>query len=573
MNLMDLFIKIGVKDEASGPIGKLSKSIGNGLKTAAKIGITAVGAAGTAIGALVTQSVKAYGEYEQLVGGAQKIFDQMDYSKIADDAANAWSTMNLSASQYLSMMNSVGATFAATMGDEKGYETAKRGMQAIADYASGTGRNVEELNQKFALITRSSSSYQSIADQFSGILPATSKDFLAQAQAAGYLSTKYKELTKVPINEYQEAVALMLEKGVDDLNLTGNTAEETARTITGSLAGMKAAWANLITGLGDPNADLNKLFDDLLENAENFLNNVKPVVKRAIKGMAKFVKDIVPDLAKELPGLITELLPDLLPAAIELTSNIVQGIIGVLPELISGIWDAVKSAISEVDALDWLENIMNGIEKFVEWLTSGSAASEAFIAAVVGIGTALVTAAAAVKGMTIAQAALNAIMAANPIGLIITAIASLVAAIVYLWNTSDGFRDAITGAFAAVQSAASAAAEWIKGVWQPVADFFSNLASTISGIFAKGDAFAAKYGGSGTGWEAMNAIGNDYVPYNGYKAVLHRGEAVLTAREADNWRRGEGGGRQIVNNWNFSGVSQSDLDFIAGYINRELVSG
>jgi hypothetical protein len=34
----------------------------------------------------------------------------------------------------------------------------------------------------------------------------------------------------------------MLEKGVADLNLTGNTAKETSKTITGSITGMKAAW-------------------------------------------------------------------------------------------------------------------------------------------------------------------------------------------------------------------------------------------------------------------------------------------------------------------------------------------
>ena len=36
-----------------------------------------------------------------------------------------------------------------------------------------------------------------------------------------------------------------------------------------------------------------------------------------------------------------------------------------------------------------------------------------------------------------------------------------------------------------------------------------------------------------------HAIGLDYVPYNKYPAILHRGEAVLTASEAEDWRRGE----------------------------------
>ena len=241
MNLFELFVKIGVDDQASSNISKITQGLGNGLKTAAKIGTAAVGAAATGIVALTKSAVENYAEYEQLAGGAQKIFDQMDYSRIEQDAQNAYKTMNISASEYLETMNDVGATFAATMGDEAGYNAAKTGLQAIADYASGTGKSVDVLSEKFTMITRSTSSYQSIADQFSGILPATSKDFLAQAQAAGILSDSYTELTQVPIAEYQQAVSEMLEKGVSDLGLAGNTAAETANTISCSLNASNAA--------------------------------------------------------------------------------------------------------------------------------------------------------------------------------------------------------------------------------------------------------------------------------------------------------------------------------------------
>ena len=64
MNLFELFIKIAVDDDASGNIDKLSQKMGKGLKTAAKIGVAAVGTASTAIAALTKQSVDAYAEYE-----------------------------------------------------------------------------------------------------------------------------------------------------------------------------------------------------------------------------------------------------------------------------------------------------------------------------------------------------------------------------------------------------------------------------------------------------------------------------------------------------------------------------
>jgi hypothetical protein len=210
LNLFELFVKIGVDDQASEAIEQIAGSLGNGLKVAAEVALAAVGAVSAGIVALTTMAINSFAEYEQLAGGAGKIFDEMSQTQILEDAQNAYRELGLSANQYLAIMNDVGATFAATMGDQKGYETAQIGLQAISDYASGTGKNVDVLSDKFVMITRSASSYQSIADQFSGILPATSAAFLEQAQAAGFLGEQYKSLTEVPIDEYQEAVSLML---------------------------------------------------------------------------------------------------------------------------------------------------------------------------------------------------------------------------------------------------------------------------------------------------------------------------------------------------------------------------
>lgn len=69
------------------------------------------------------------------------------------------------------------------------------------------------------------------------------------------------------------------------------------------------------------------------------------------------------------------------------------------------------------------------------------------------------------EGATIAQWALNAAQAANPIGLIITAIAAVVAAIIVLWNTNDEFRNAIITAWEAIKGAFIAVIDWVKGNW------------------------------------------------------------------------------------------------------------
>ena len=326
MNLFELFVKIGVKDEASGNLKSIGQKLGNGLKTAAKVGTAAVGVASAAITALTTQAVNSFAEYEQLAGGAQKIFDQMDYSKIATDANNAYKELGLSANQYLAVINDVGATFAATMGDEAGYEAAKTGLKAISDYASGTGKNVDELSQKFTLITRSTSSYQSIADQFSGILPATSDAFLEQAQAAGVLRDKYTKLTEVPIDEYQAAVSQMLQQGVTDLGLANNTMNEAFSTLSGSLSMAKGAWSNLVTGLADDSADLDMLIGNFVESVGAVATNLIPKIGTALNGASKLVRDLIPVIVQEIPKLINDNLPILAEAAISIIQSLVDGI-------------------------------------------------------------------------------------------------------------------------------------------------------------------------------------------------------------------------------------------------------
>ena len=327
------------------------------LAGVAKLGSMAVAAAVPALADMGKQALEAYKDFEQLSGGAQKIFDQMDYSKIAEDAGNAYKTMNLSANEYLEMMNSVGATFSQTMGDEKGYNTAKIGMQAIADYASGTGRNVNELNEKFQMITRSTSSYQSIADQFSGILPATSKGFLEQAQAAGLLGQNYTNLTQVPVAEYQEAVSKMLEKGVADLGLTNNTIRETETTLSGSTAAMKAAWQNLLVGIADDQADLDTLINNFVDSVITAGDNLIPRVETILGGLGTLISTAAQKLVPTVVTYIVNNLPNIVQAGVQLVMTLAGALIQALPQIAAAVPQIINAIITGLKA-QW-PNIKN----------------------------------------------------------------------------------------------------------------------------------------------------------------------------------------------------------------------
>lgn len=317
--------KMGEKmgDGASKKAGaKLKSGLGAAAKTAGAVAAAAFAGAFT----IGKQSLDAYASYEQLAGGVEKIFDDMDNSAIFADAAEAYKTLNLSANDYLETINDVGANFASTMGDKAGYETAKKGLTAISDFASGTGKNLDVLKDKFGMITRSTSSYQSIADQFGGVLPATSAAFLEQAQAAGFLSDSYGKLTEVPIDEYQQAIAAMLEKGVADLGLAGNTAAETANTISGSLAAVSGAWANWLAGLANENANVTELTNQLVDSVIVAASNVIPRMGVIMTSLGTVIHDNLMNLLSNLIEQLHSNGPATMEAALDMLLNIVTAI-------------------------------------------------------------------------------------------------------------------------------------------------------------------------------------------------------------------------------------------------------
>ena len=140
MNLFELFVKIGVDDQASGKLGELGGKLGNGLKTAAKIGTAAVTAAATGIGALTTAAVKNYAEYEQLVGGVETLFkDSAD--KVQQFASEAFRTAGLSANEYMSTVTSFSASLLQSLGGdtEKAADYADQAIRDMSDNANKMG--------------------------------------------------------------------------------------------------------------------------------------------------------------------------------------------------------------------------------------------------------------------------------------------------------------------------------------------------------------------------------------------------------------------------------------------------
>ena len=455
------------------------KLLGGKIVTALKGALAAAG-----IGKLIKQSLMEGGELQQLQGGVEKIFNEMDTSQIFADAADAYKNLNMSANEYLATINDVGAAFSATMGDEKGYQMAKTGLQAISDYASGTGKSVDTLSEKFTMITRSTSSYQSIADQFSGILPATSADFLKQAQAAGFLAGKYKKLTDVPVAEYQEAVTKMLEKGVDVLGLTGNTAAETADTMTGSFAAMKSAFSNVLgkLALGE---DITPSLNALAQTVSAFLvNNLIPMVWNIISALpgalVTFLKalmpsnmgDLVSNMISNFANFITSNLPVIVSQGLQLITQLIIGFLKGIPDFLANAGDLLDQLLQAFLAA--LPSILASGAQMIQQLAAGLIANIPNIISAAGsiIAQLLSTLAAHLPDLLAQGIALIAQLVAGLISMIpdvITGVGNIVRNIINAFGETDwlsigsniirGIANGISNGASMIISAAKEAAQ------------------------------------------------------------------------------------------------------------------
>lgn len=178
MNLMDLFIKISVDDQASSQVEALSGKLKSGLATAAKVGVAAVAAAGTAVAAIGKQSIEQYAEYEQLVGGVETLFGaggksieeyaastgrtiaeaQSDYdalmraqATVIENSANAYKTAGLSANEYMETVTSFSASLLQSLGGdtEAAAEYADRAVTDMSDNANKMGTSMEMIQNAY----------------------------------------------------------------------------------------------------------------------------------------------------------------------------------------------------------------------------------------------------------------------------------------------------------------------------------------------------------------------------------------------------------------------------------------
>ena len=233
MNLMDLFVKISVDDQASSQVEAIGSKLKSGLATAAKVGAAAVAAAGTAIVAVGKQAIEQYAEYEQLVGGVETLFKQSS-DTVMGYAENAYKTAGMSANEYMSTVTSFSAALLRSVGGdtEKAAKLADTAITDMSDNANKMGVSLESLQNAYTGFSRGNfTMLDNLALGFSG----TKEGMQELLDTAEELSG-----VKYDIGSYADIVEA-IHVVQTEMGITGTTAKEAATTIQGSTASMKSA--------------------------------------------------------------------------------------------------------------------------------------------------------------------------------------------------------------------------------------------------------------------------------------------------------------------------------------------
>ena len=521
MDLLDLCVKIGVKDEASSQLDSISSGaiakgvvIGQAMWSAMS---TAASAVAGAVKSVVGGSLEAYSAYEQNLGGVQKIFGNMgksleEYASLtgqtADEcagkwqaledaqnamlanASNAWQTAGLSASSYMEQATSFGASLVSSLGGDtqKAVEYADMALVDMSDNANTFGTNIESIQDAYQGFAKQN---YTMLDNLKLGYGGTQSEMQRLVQDAAAVSDSV-DANSLSFDNCVQAIHVMQEQ----LKVSGTTAREAATTIEGSVNSMKAAWENWLTGLGTEDADLSQLTSNLVTSFENVASNVIPRVAT-----------IVSTLIAELPGLLAQAGPTLaqslqelfgsafgsvaasLPAELQVVGEIVQGVADVLAHLSAQAGEVLAPALTDT-LIPACQNFLTAIEPWIEPITN--------VANIFG---------------NILVAAITLVV--DAVGLIIQIAAEIVNSLTMVCDGAQGFVDSVVAFFSSLPgtissfltSAIEAITSWASNVAISaqsagsqfignIVSFFSSLPGNVAGFLASAIGSIASFVGS-----------------------------------------------------------------------------
>jgi TP901 family phage tail tape measure protein len=516
------------ENDAADASGKLDKSVGDVDKSTQDTvngGLNAFGVAlGNLASNLITAAINKLGELGKAVKDAFVGFDEGADNVIKATGATGDAAKDLTKS-YANVSKSVLGDFADigdTLGEvntrfdftgDKLEETTKQFIKFADITGSDAKKAVQDVSKAMANAGINSDEYAEILDYLA-----------SAAQSSGVSVDKLAEgLTKngAPMRalgfDTKETIAMFAQWEKAGVNT------ETA------FAGMKKAVANWTKEGKDAKSEFQTVLDQIAaapditaatqKAVEEFGTKAGPELADAIKTGRFEYSDFV-SLLESSQGTVNATYEETQDGA-DKAKLAIQNMKTSAAELVGNLLDKygpqIEKAIGKITST--FEKIVPQIEKGIAWIEDNLPEIEAGVVGiaaafaawkVTGIITAVTTALAGMSAAEVVAAAktwlLNAAMAANPIGLVVAAIAALVAAFVVLWKKSEKFREFWKGLWEGIKKAVqpvidfivdifSKAWERIKAVWAVVSTFFKTIFNGIKKIFAPiADWFKDKFG-------------------------------------------------------------------------------
>lgn len=264
----------------------------------AGIGAVVAKVAGAVAGA-VRDSVESYADYEQLVGGVETLFKE-SASTVQNYAKQAYQTAGLSANEYMEQVTSFSASLISSLGGDTA-KAAEKGNMAIIDMADNVnkmGSSMESVQnayqgfakQNYTMLDNLKLGYGGTKSEMERLLADAERIKRANGEMADYSIDSFADIV--------DAIHVVQ----TEMGITGTTAEEAEETISGSAQMMKAAWGNLMTGMGDETQSTKALVNDFADSAITYVGNVLPAIGNTVEGVFSAIGSITEEVFALMSG-------------------------------------------------------------------------------------------------------------------------------------------------------------------------------------------------------------------------------------------------------------------------------
>lgn len=504
---------------------------------------------------------------------------QADVIKTTKEIDNLGKESNDSAKQVDNLSKKMGDADGASKKLGDGFTVLKGTMANLASQA------ISKVVDGFKSLVGGAVDYQKSMEYYT-------TSFTVMTGSADKASETVKKLadigatTPFDMPQLADATSLLMNFGfsaddaVDSMMMLGDISQGNADKLNSIARAYGKMSSAQKVSLEDINMMIDAGFNPLQEISEKTGESMKSLYDRISKG-----KMSVDEITESMKRSTSE--GGKYFQSMDAQSQTLDGRLSTLSDTINSKLGEALQPILQKAADEWIPNITNAIDNMdidsvvsvIDDLISGVGDLFGFImdngstiiSLVAGIGTAmmtwkvasmingLVTAIqafqAANEGATIAQALLNGVMNANPIMLVVTLLAGLIATIVTLWNTNEGFRNAVINVWNAFK-------DTVGNVITSVGGFIDNLISWFQALPGNIGAFLSEVIGNVQNWASnmvsrASAAGSNFV--NGVVSFISGLPSAVW-----NWLSSA-----LTNAWNFAGqLAQAGANAASGLVNN-----